>query len=151
MPKLLFDLFIAQIHQREDFVLDLGHVDTDTATANLIAIADDVVLFSANMQGVGIEAINMRFVHAGKWVVFSLKALALLVEMEQGEINHPTQSHLIGVNQLQTFSQFDTQAEEDIVADLGAIGDKQQKIAGLALKTLNNGLDLVGRQKFGHR
>src|SRR5579863_10196596 len=114
MPKLLCNLLVIQFHQREHFVLQVRHIDTHTATANFIAIADDVVLLCTNIQRVCIETRDMRLVHTGEWVMLSLVTLSLFIKMQQGKIHNPAERHLVRVNQLETLSKLYAQAEENI-------------------------------------
>ena len=44
----------------------------------------------------------MSLVHAGERVVFCLVALPFFIEMQQWEINHPAERHLVGVDQIET-------------------------------------------------
>src|SRR5579872_1551603 len=90
----------------------------------------------------------MRLIHAGKWIMLGIVSLSLFIEMQQREINNPTERHLVRVNQLKTLSQFHTQAEEDIVADFGAISHKEQQVAWVSLHPPNNRLHLVGGHKL---
>src|SRR5579883_337713 len=89
VTELLPDLLIAHVHKREDFALEFGDVDTHAATANFVAVADNVILLRANIQRVSIEPLDMGLVHAGEGVVFGFVPLLLLVEMQQRKVDDP--------------------------------------------------------------
>src|SRR5579883_1414906 len=65
MPELLFDLLIAQVHQREDLMLESGDVDAYAPSADFVAIADNIVLFGADIKRIAVQAVDMRLIHAG--------------------------------------------------------------------------------------
>src|SRR5258708_12870937 len=87
MPKLLFDFFIAQPHQREYLLLKLGNIDTHTSTTDLIAITDDVILFRTYMQRIDIQPVNIPLIHTGEWIVLGLLTLLLLIQVHNPKTN----------------------------------------------------------------
>src|SRR5258708_654540 len=62
VPELLFDLFLAQLHEREDFVLQLCHIDTQTPASDLMAITNEIVLPGTAMERISVKEIDVRLV-----------------------------------------------------------------------------------------
>src|SRR5947199_79132 len=136
LQLLLFN-WRGRIHQEIGGALRLGEGNH---------LADTVFICQQHHQ-----AVNMSLVHTREWVVFRLMALPIFIEMQKREINHPAESHLVGVNQIEALGQLSTQSIEDIVTDLGAIRNKKQQVTWFSLETVNDRLHFVMRHEFYQR
>jgi len=87
--ELLVGTLLGEAEMLEHELLRGAIVDTDGSTADLNTVDDHVVGASADGSGVRVEEGNVRTVGRGEGVVAGVPALALVVPLEEGEVDDP--------------------------------------------------------------
>src|SRR4029079_8315372 len=73
-------------------------------------------------------------------VMFGVPVLFLFVPREEGEVEDPGEMHLARPKQIQFLPQAGAQRAQRGGSPLGLVGDEEQEVAGLRLKSLDNRL-----------
>ncbi len=126
-------------------MLKFRDIDTHTPTTDLVAVTNDVILLCTHFQWISIKQTHMLIIHTREGIVLGIIALQVLIVVKEWEVYHPAERHFISIDELQAFRKFGTQAEENIIANLSAIGNKEQQITRLALQPINDRLYLIWR------
>src|SRR5262249_25465582 len=143
-------LLLADTEEIEDPLLYSLLVDTDRATADLLAIEHEVVRLGQDASRVALEALQVFVPRRGERMVHRLPAALVRVPFEERKIDDPENGVAVLRDELVTLGQLDAEAPEERRRRRPLVADEQQEIARRGAQLLDErGPD--GVEKFGHR
>ena len=110
--ELLPLLLLPHPHHAKDGLLDLGMVDPDRARAELPAVPDQVVVLAEDGGRIGLDLLFMTRQCGGERVVHERPAVALLVLLEEREVERPGERVPVRVGEPELAAEMRAQAAE---------------------------------------
>ncbi|MNQ77402.1 hypothetical protein D3C85_922680 [compost metagenome] len=130
---------------------DLGLVVPDRARAQLIAVADDVVLIGADGQRVlGLQGLHPALRHR-EGVVAEVDLLLFFRPFEHGEVDDPAELELLLVDQLQLRADAGAGQTGELGEDGGVAGGEEGGVALAQTQACHQGLGRLLTQVLGDR
>ena len=130
-PKRSCWLFGRVSHQPEDRCLVVAAVVADAAAAELVAVADEIVLLGPDGAGIGVQQGAVLLEEPGERVVGRVPALLLLVPLEQRELVDPAIGEHVRVGQAEPLAELVAERRERLGDDRRLVGDDKHQIARL--------------------
>ena len=146
--KLLLRFLVGQADSLEDSLLHFTAMDTDGAATDLGAVQNHIICLSIYLAGVGFQERQVFVTRRGERMVHSHIAFFFLVVLEHREVNNPGEGQLVGVNQVQAFSHFNTQCAQSSSYYGGFISYEEQQVAGLSLSSCQDTVHLFFGKEF---
>ena len=140
VPEARSGVLIADAEQPEDALLLLAAVDADAAAGDLPAVAGDVVGVAAHLARVVVEQRQVFVLHRCEEVMRRLPALALVVPLDEREVDDERELERVAVDQSELGAERAAQRIERGLHACGRAGlqrlhaagsgDDQQHVAG---------------------
>src|SRR5690554_4444395 len=137
--ETLFGLFVGNVTDPEYPLLQFDIVDTNGTRSDLVAIQHKVVEVSLHTAGIRFQGIEILGLWHAEHMVGSLPVSALLVELEEREVDDPAECKCTGVGKIEVFRQFRTNRTERVARLLPGVGDKEDHISLVCLCPLHKG------------
>ena len=122
------------------------------ASAYLISVKHHVIRLCAHLCRIRFEHIKILVLGTRKWMMLSDEAVLLFRPLKQREVRHPQQIKPRIIDKIQPLCKLKTKrAERRIYRLIVRIGDKEQYVARLRIRSLMNFVYLLLRKEFGER
>ena len=133
----------------EHLLLQFAVVDTQTASADLDAVAHEVVGLGTNQLRMLLEQGDVVRVGHGERVVGGHQALFLVAPLEEREVDNPQTLKLVLASQTQTVAHLETQRAELGASLVGLVAaEYEHEVAVLGSRLLFQLLQYLGRIEF---
>ena len=122
-------------------------MDTHTATAGLKAVHDKVVGARTGCQGIGLDLGDVGLGRQGERLVLGCIGLAILVPMEQREVDDPQEVVTLALD-LERIGHVRTHTAQDLIRKQARAGGEHHKVAGLDVHALAQSRHLLVREEL---
>ena len=122
-------------------------MDTHTAAAGLKAVHDKVVGARTGCQRIGLNLGDVGLGRQGKGLVLGSIGLAILVPMEQREVDDPQEVVTLALD-LERIGHVRTHAAQDLVGEQARASSEHHKVAGLDVHALAQSSHLLVREEL---
>ena len=98
MSEKLVDFFIRMSEQAENPALQFGIMNTDAASGNFIAVADEIIMPAVDLFRSAVQQMQIIFPGLSKRMMHGFPAVLLFVPVQQREIHDKGKFQFIGID-----------------------------------------------------
>src|SRR5688572_15442772 len=142
-PELRPLLVGAQRERVEHALLQVGLVDPERPTAELVPVHDEVVCLRQGLTGLGVEAIPPLLHGSRERVMDGVPAPLVLVPLEHRKRIHPDEGEHVLVDEIELAPEMEAQMAEHPRRHRPLVGGEEERLAGAYLERLEL---LVGQE-----